>query len=88
MRWAEAESLLKIVKFPVADDVLPNGVSGVVADVKINAHGPDDAVYDKNEMFRNRVSDNYRLSTRSLCSKCMSEFQTDCVSRFIRSPRT
>lgn len=61
MKWAEGQSLLKVVEAPVSDQVLPEGISGVLADVKVYSRGPDDAVYDRNETYRKRVT-RYLLS--------------------------
>lgn len=54
--WAKSHPNLKIVTADVPDDILPDGISGRLLDVKINFRGPDDVIYDKDAEIRQKVA--------------------------------
>ncbi|KAK7498835.1 hypothetical protein BaRGS_00009927 [Batillaria attramentaria] len=57
LQWARGCRHLKIVSFPVPAGVLPKDCNcGELLDVKVASRGPDDAVYDANQMIRQRVA--------------------------------
>ena len=57
--WAKGNKNLKIVSFPVPVGILPKECpSGELLDVKVSCRGPDDAIYDKYQQIRQRVSIN------------------------------
>ena len=54
--WAKGNKCLKIVSFPVPVGILPKECpSGELLDVKVFSRGPDDALYDKYQLIRQRV---------------------------------
>lgn len=54
--WARHESQLRCVKAGVPVGVLPEGFDGELIDVKVFSKGPDDAIYDNNDLIRRKVA--------------------------------
>ncbi|XP_067933091.1 uncharacterized protein [Watersipora subatra] len=56
VNWAKCHDDLKVIEQKVPDGILPDGVSGMLADVKVFSRGPDDAVYDADQELREKVA--------------------------------
>ncbi|XP_076449825.1 uncharacterized protein LOC143286118 [Babylonia areolata] len=57
LEWAQHTKHLKIVSFPVPAGILPKECpSGELLDIKVFSRGPDDAIYDKHQLIRQRVA--------------------------------
>ncbi|XP_060066417.1 uncharacterized protein LOC132546716 [Ylistrum balloti] len=54
--WARHESKLRCVKAGVPIGILPEGIEGELVDVKVFSRGPDDAIYDNNDLIRRKVA--------------------------------
>ncbi|XP_033754337.1 uncharacterized protein LOC117337457 [Pecten maximus] len=54
--WARHESKLRCVRASVPVGVLPEGIEGELVDVKVFSRGPDDAIYDNNDLIRRKVA--------------------------------
>jgi hypothetical protein len=77
LSWIKCQSELKTVSYKVPVGILPSHLEGKLTDVKVQSHGPDDKVYDRNALFRRRVArGNCVLEVQN---KATTEQSMDCV---------
>ena len=56
LAWARGRDHVKVTSWPVPGDILPEGYTGQLYDVRVHSRGPDDEVYDHNRDIREKVS--------------------------------
>ncbi|KAL4235361.1 hypothetical protein ACF0H5_006997 [Mactra antiquata] len=75
LHWARQEKNLKVISADIPARILPNDYEGRVHDVKVFVtRGPDDSVYDNNQLIRDRVARGnsfLELTNKAPCTFCV-----------------